>query len=379
MSGGPSDPRAAVVARPRTAALGAFLRASRARSLRSGALGFGLFLMPVLVTLLIGLAFGRPRGPAIELGIVGGGQSRALPALRNALEAEPDLELRDYPSEETLRASVHHGRLAAGLVVPERWRPGVSLALYLSDASAGAPIARALIEAALASFDPPRSALPTRIGVESTALGGRREPLLLGYRYTAPANLVMFAMITALMASSGIAWQRQSGIGRRLLATGAGRVELLLGLAAEPLQLGGAQAVFLLLCGSVGFGVRWGPPIAVGLVTLTLVAMATALSLCMGTVFRSREQALALGPFLGMGLGMLGGCWWPLEVAPAPLRAAARLFPTTWAMEAYLDLAARGGSLATVAPRLGVLAAMALGLGAIAVWRLRRELAGGFF
>jgi hypothetical protein len=30
-----------------------------------------------------------------------------------------------------------------------------------------------------------------------------------------------------------------------------------------------------------------------------------------------------------------------------------------------------------VAPRLGVLAAMALGLGALAVWRLRRELARG--
>jgi ABC-2 type transport system permease protein len=373
---GSRDRREAPATRPRAAAFRAFLRASRARSLRSGALGFGLFLMPVLVTLLIGLAFGRPHGPAIEVGIVGGG-SPALAALRAALEAEPELVLRELSSEEELRASVRRGRLVAGLVVPERWRPGLPLALHLSDASAVAPIARALIEAALASLDAPTNGLATRIGVESAVLGGGREPLLLGYRYTAPANLVMFAMITALVASSGIAWQRQSGIGRRLLATGAGRVELLLGLAAEPLQLGLVQAGFLLLCGSAGFGVKWGPPLAVGLVTLVLVAVATALSLCMGTVFRTREQALALGPFLGMGLGMLGGCWWPLEVAPAPLRAVARLFPTTWAMEAYLDLSARGGGLASVAPRLGVLAAMALGLGALAVWRLRRELARG--
>lgn len=375
---GPGDARRAGVAvRPRGAALRAFLAASRARSLRDGALGFGLFVMPVLVTLLVGLAVGSYRDPALLVGILHGPEGPELAALRSALEEEPELRLRDYPSDEALRMAVHRGRLAAGLVVPPGWRREESLTLYLSHASPSAPIARGLVEAALARDAAPGRPDSTRIGVESTALGGRPEPRLLGYRYTAPANLVMFAMITALVASSGIAWLRQSGIGRRLLATGAGRLELLLGLAAEPLQLLVAQAAFLLVCGSVGFGVDWGPPLAVGLVTLALVAVATALSLCMGTVFRTREQALALGPFLGMGLGMLGGCWWPLEVAPAPLRAAARLFPTTWAMEAYLDLAARGGGLATVAPRLGLLAAMTFGLGALAVWRLRRELGRG--
>jgi len=376
MSGTGEAPRVAAPARPRGAALRAFALASRARSLRSGALGFGLLVMPILVTLLVGLAVGSDRDPALRVGILGRAEAPQLGALRAALEAEPELRLRDYGSEEALRVAVHRGRLAAGLVVPAGWQPGGALTAYLSDANAGAPIARGLIEAALAASVAAGAPGSTRIGVESAALGGGPETRLLGYRYTAPANLVMFAMINALLAASGIAWLRQAGIAPRLLATAAGRVELLLGLAAEPFQLLVVQTAFLLACGRFGFGVEWGPPFAVGLVTLALIAVATALSLCMGTVFRTREQALALGPFLGMALGMLGGCWWPLEVAPAPLRAVSGLFPTTWAMEAYLDLAARGGGLASVAPRLGVLAAMALGLGALAVWRLRRQLGG---
>jgi ABC-2 type transport system permease protein len=359
-------------------AVRAFWTSNRARSLRSVAIGIGYFVMPLLVTAVIGLATGFRGEPSLLVGVVDRAGNDASRALRDALDAADDVRVRDYGREAALRAGVLRGRLAAAIAIPEGWRGDRPLALWISDATPGAPLARARIETALAATGTTRGETPagtTQIGVTSRVVGGGREARLLQFQYTAPANLVMFAMINGFVSASMIAWLRQSRLAARLLATPATRPALLAGLAAGPFQLIAAQAVFLLLAGRLAFGVSWGPPLAVALLTLTLVGVGTALSLVMGTVFRTAEQALALGPFLGIALGMLGGCWWPLEVAPAPLRALAVALPTTWAMDGYLELIARGGGLSDVAPNLGVLAAMALALFATAVARLRRELA----
>jgi ABC-2 type transport system permease protein len=269
-----------------------------------------------------------------------------------------------------LRSGVHRGRLAAGLVIPEGWDGKRPISLYVSDANAGAPLVRAVVETALAE----RGSHPTRVRVESSVFGGGPESRLLMFHYTAPANLVMFSVIGCLVWSSGLVWLRRSGLAQRLLATPANSLELFCALAASPLQLLTLQAVFLLLSGWAVFEMDWGPLGATLLLTVALVCFGTALSLWAGTVFRSPEQALTLGPFLGMALGMLGGCWWPLELVPAPMRALAQAVPTTWAMEGYLDLVTRGRGLAEIAPKAGALLTLALVLAALAVRRLRREL-----
>ena len=45
---------------------------------------------------------------------------------------------------------------------------------------------------------------------------------------------------------------------------------------------------------------------------------------------------------LGMTMGMLGGCMWPLEVFPPTVRTIVHILPTTWAMRAMTDLVMRG-------------------------------------
>ena len=53
---------------------------------------------------------------------------------------------------------------------------------------------------------------------------------------------------------------------------------------------------------------------------LLLAVVGAAVNLIMGTFARTPEQAVAVGVPLGIALGMLGGCMWPLE-AVGPLHA----------------------------------------------------------
>jgi len=367
--------------RSRFSALRAFSAMDGLSARRRGIVGLGLFLMPVLVMTVVGSALGSYVDPTIRVGVLDRADSPASHALIDALRLAPDVAVLSYRDEARLRAGVHRGRLAGGLVLPVLWDGSASVVFFASDASDTAPYVRAVLEKAMAdvsSASPShRTASPARteIRVESAVAGGGPTPRLLGFRYAAPANLVMFALIGGCTAASRLVLLRRIGIGPRLAAVPAGRIELLSGLAIGPFQLIAVQAVFLLAAGRVVFGVDWGPPLAVALLTAGLVAAAAAIALFLGTVYRSVEQAVALGPFLGMALGMLGGCWWPLEVAPAPLRAVARVVPSTWAMDGYLDLVTRGGGTADVAPRALALLTLAAVLFVLAARRLRWQLA----
>jgi ABC-2 type transport system permease protein len=53
-----------------------------------------------------------------------------------------------------------------------------------------------------------------------------------------------------------------------------------------------------------------------------------------GTVFRTSEQATAIGPAVGTAFGMLGGCMWPLEIVPQPVRLVGHATPHAWAVDA---------------------------------------------
>ncbi|MGH4030404.1 hypothetical protein ACQB60_15850 [Actinomycetota bacterium Odt1-20B] len=46
-----------------------------------------------------------------------------------------------------------------------------------------------------------------------------------------------------------------------------------------------------------------------------------------GALFRTPEQLHAIGPAVGIGLGMLGGCAWPLIIVPRWLRAVGHAVP----------------------------------------------------
>ena len=76
---------------------------------------------------------------------------------------------------------------------------------------------------------------------------------------------------------------------------------------------------------------------------------------------------------LAAGMALLGGCWYPLELFPAPAQTVVKILPPPWAMQGLLDLVLRGGGMADIALESAVLLGFAAVFFAVGVMRFRYE------
>ena len=367
---------------------------------------FFLVLLPVVIIAIIGITFGDAASERLPVGIVDEGAGPLGDELRAALEASPALDPRAYDDTGALGKAVRRGVVSAGVVLPagydqalragraaevtfvvDQTRPapapvrsavsavvarqaaGVKAARFAAD-NAGVPFDTALARARALSV------LPEQVRVEATTIGGREDALPTGFNYTAPANLVLFVFITSLAGAAGLIESRRLGVTRRMLATPTTTSTILFGEALSRFAVALLQGMIIFGVGWLVFGVDWGDPPAALLLVVTFALVGTGVGMLLGSVLRNAEQATSIGPPVGIALGMLGGCMWPLAIVPEPMRVVGHLFPQAWAMDAFIALIAKGEDIAGIALQLAVLAAFAVVLLALATWRLRRALVG---
>lgn len=356
-------------------ALAAFAAAARARARRERLGLLTLFLLPVAILAVIGVALSGYADSAYVVGVLDRAGSSASAELVRRIEANPDLRTRRYDDAAAMAAAVLRGRLVGSLTIPPGYPDAAEPpALSVSQSTPGAPVLRALLEGELA--DAAARGRPTRVPVTVRPLGAPRLAAFpSGFRYTAPANTVLFVLVNALMGALGVLELRSRGIARRLLATPARTWEIVTALALAPAQSMLAQTLFLIGVTALCFDVGWGDPRGVALVAGAWIVFCLSLSLCAGTLFLTPEQCLSLGPLIAIVLGMLGGCMWPLAITPPPLQRAALAVPTRWALDGFLRLGFLDSGPRDVLPAVAVLLAMAAVLAGVGVVRLRRHLA----
>jgi ABC-2 type transport system permease protein len=159
-----------------------------------------------------------------------------------------------------------------------------------------------------------------------------------------------------------------------MLAAPTSARAVLLGEAGGRFTIALLQGVIVVAGAALLFGVDWHNPAAVALIVALTSLAGTGAAMLMGARFANAEQASTVAVPLGIGLGMLGGCMWPLDIVPAPLQAIGRLTPHAWAMDGLSDVTMRAAGIADILPALTVLTAYGAVLLAVASWQLRRSL-----
>jgi ABC-2 type transport system permease protein len=365
---------------------------------------FFILLLPAAIIFVIGTAIGGI-ATRTDVGVVGGTSGPLARDLRASLRVERPLRIHAYRSAPALRAALRHGDVFAGVIIPPDYDTVISAGrsatiAFLSDPTrSGTGIVRSIINANVdrqaAVVGAARAAGvvgvdfatglelarvqaggPAAVSVQTVTVTGGEVLIPAGFAWTAPTNLVLFVFITSLASSGRLVMLRTQGLAARIAATPVGASTLLFGELFGAFMLAVAQGVFIIVLGSAVFGVHWGALDAAIAVLVMAALVATGLGVLLGTLLRTPEQAASIGPPIGIALGMLGGCMWPLAIVGTTMRAIGHLTPQAWAMDAFIKLIGEGKGVFDIGPQLLVLAAFAAALIPLATWRLRRVVIG---
>lgn len=186
-------------------------------------------------------------------------------------------------------------------------------------------------------------------------------------------QMLVWVFIPLLGTAGMMAYERATGTLKRLLTTPTSTATYLLGTVTSQYSASIVQMLLLVGFGALVMNIIWGPPLAVMAVLLAFGLSSVAMGVMLGAFVKTESQASGLSIMLGMTLGLLSGCLWPLELFPPTMQTAAHVLPMTWAMQALTDLAVRGKDFAAVLPAIGFMLASALVFFIVGVMRFRYE------
>lgn len=205
--------------------------------------------------------------------------------------------------------------------------------------------------------------------VAADAAGG--NPVAQGFGQSIPGVLTQSVlMMTVIYGAVFLAMEKTGGALRRQGTLPLSRLDIILGKLLGRFVMAAAQIAILVVAASVLYGASWGRDAAGLVVVFAAFALCCAsLGLLGGALFRTPEQAGALGWIAPLAMSALGGCWWPLEIVPRGMQLAGHLSPAAWAMDGFHRLITYGGGLAdVVVPSLVLLAFAAAATAAAARW-----------
>ncbi|MDW8804247.1 ABC transporter permease [Streptomyces scabiei] len=378
-------------------------RATLVCALRDRTALFFMVLLPVAIIVVIGVTVSG--FDQFRVGLVSATQAGPVTEeLTSDLEEAPGLRTIAYDTAEDARSALRRTELDAVVLIPSGLdadvRAGRSVTVrvlvepsgsagHSAVTSVSAVVAEhaARLQAARFAGDEAGGDFDTNlalardteqasspIAVHTETVNGQSDFLPLGYSYSTPTMLVLFVFINTLAGGAAIVETRRTGVYTRALAAPVAARTLVLGETVAYLLLALLQSMLIVGIGALAFDVAWGDPLAATVLVAVWALVGTGAGVLAGAVFRTPEQVHAVGPALGTGMGMLGGCMWPLTGVPDWLETAGHAVPQAWAIDAWTTLLSRGGDLSAILRELTVLAAFATALVTLASLALRHRL-----
>ena len=380
----------------------AIARASLRRIVRDRTSLFFLLVLPIIVIIIVGATV---RGfSTFRVGVESANNGRAGQEIVAALDHARGIDVITYADRKSLTTALARGEISAGVLLPstlgtsESSAIPVAVTIYAEQVNSTQQAAAtavssvilsqgALVQAAnfaahhastnfteaLATATSLQRSIP-QVRLTTVRADSSAATLPQGYSYSAPTELVLFVFLSALAGGATIIETRRLGMYERMLAGPVRARTIIAGEALTYFLLAIVQSMLIVTVGSLAFGVSWGNPLGAALLIIAWALVGAGAGMLSGTLFRTPEQASAIGPTTGIALAMLGGCMWPLSIVSATMREIGHVTPQAWAVDAWTSLLSRHGTLVTILPQLGVLAAFATALLTVSSLRLYRRL-----
>lgn len=365
---------------------------------------FFLIVLPIVVIIIIGVTV---RGfSTFRVGVVDLGAGATGRQVTTAMTQASNLAVRHYATVSAAGQAVAAEEISAAVVLPVHMDADVragrsvtvgiiseranttqqaavqALTSVLSHQGARIQAAQFVVsqtpgttfDSGLAWAIQLQHSLPA-LGIKSSQVVSTANVLPEGFQYSAPTELVLFVFLSALAGGALIIDSRRLGIYQRVAAAPVRPRSVVLGEMLGFASIAVMQSLLIVGVGALVFGVSWGNPVAASVLLAVWALVGAAAGMLSGTLFRTPEQASAMGPVVGIGFAMLGGCMWPLALVSKVMREVGHITPHAWAVDAWTILLARHGGLGSIGLQLAILVGFAAGFALLATTRFRRLVA----
>jgi ABC-2 type transport system permease protein len=183
----------------------------------------------------------------------------------------------------------------------------------------------------------------------------------------------MFLLMAISGSTATLFEEKQTGIFQRLLSTPVRPAHILGARFLFGMVLGLVQLAVMFLAGRVFFGLdifsHAGALFAVG---LSAAAACSAFGMLVTAISPSAAAAQGISTFVVISMSAVGGAWFPTTFMPEYIQKLSKFTIVYWAVEAFTDVLWAGQSLFAVLPKIGILAGIAAGVMAVALWRFNK-------
>jgi ABC-2 type transport system permease protein len=367
-----------------------------------------LLIMPIIFTLLFGVAFGGTGGaggdPRLPVGVIN--QDTGSGPLVKLLQASDVVRVvsKSGQTQADLEKQVADNKLAAGLVIPDDYGASlmtdepVKLLVFADVANTAGLTAQGAIQVAanrvmisLLSAQVAERALGADVQLlpdllDTTLAAWEQPPIRVrvtepvnitkssdnAYAQSSPGMMAQFAIAGLLSSAQIIVNERKSRCLQRLMTTAISRTQILVGHFLAIFVLILLQILVLITFGQLFLKLNYlSQPVAVILMAVSLALFVAGLGLLIGTLAKSEDQAVIYALLPMFVFSALGGAWMPLEFTGKTFQAIGHISPVAWAMDGFKNIIARGLGLDSVLLPAAALVGYAVLFSALAVGRFR--------
>ncbi len=302
-----------------------------------------------------------------------------------ALEATDGFEVKpDYDRREAER-DIRIGQLNAAVLVPEGFTEGVdaggaTVEVLLDQAASDSTLVRSVLSDAIdgqAALVTVAQEIESAGGSDAEALARRAvesttesevEVTTVGtetegsnYAFAAAGQMILFMFVNSLTAGAGFIEMRRKGILSRASAGPVDPGDMLFGLGVSRFLIAVSLAVVVTVMAALAYGVEWGSLWVLAGIILFFGVVSAAASALIGALLTEPDASVSVGIPVGLAMAALGGCMFPLFLAPEGIQIASRIFtPHAWALDGILSSAYDGDTLVDLWPNFAVLALWAV-------------------
>ncbi len=369
------------------------------RRLRNRAFLLQAFVGPLIMSVLISLAFGGGFGFDLEIGFVAEDRSELATELqRRFVDTEVEgVTFVAFDDVAAATAAVSDGDVGAAIVVPRGFQASlaspdpepIGMVVDNDQSELYGAVARAVAQGFVARINAGRLATATlladgRPAPEVAELAGTDLPIEIRRRAAgdevSPAASVgpgiglLFLFLSVAIVARSLFEEKRLRVLDRVRAAPVSMGAVLLGKGIGVVVLSSVTMGVLWLATTVLLGASWGDPIGVtAIVVAASIAVAGIAAFIAGTV-RSERSADLYATMVAFVLGIVGGSLVPLSELPPSLLRLTLLTPNGWALRGFAELSAGDGTVADVLPHIGVLLLWGAVAGGIGRWLLPRRL-----